>query len=478
MNSISRSTDRTGNTLVMRAILAFALVVALVVPNAIVRAAGAPVQVTGVTVSQNGGNNVVDLRVQGNAQYEWHRLRDPDNRFWLDISGAQLTVPARDDTEPPPLGGIRLRQIDATTVRLAISLTSPKVLEVLSTGDGVRIIVHGEDAGDTIARNGTGTIGANVGVNSTVPANTLEHTSRNVAVSQTAGPTAAQIEAMEHGKSPNSIPVPALTPIPSEMSSNVVTHTAENANATPPPDTQNVATDTSQGPTAAQIAAMTGEPSPSPNPLLTGGATTPPGWKFAPHGAYVATNPRLIVIDPGHGGSDRGASRGGVQEAVLTLDMAKRLRGILTARGWDVMMTRTTDVDVYKPNDTAHEELQARVDVGNTAGARLFVSIHANSFFNSTPYGTTTYYAKESDVPLATDVQTQLANTLGTKDDGIIKSHLYVTLHSNMPAILVESAFLSNPGDLSKLTDPNWRQKLAQAIADGIATYAGAPPKK
>ena len=147
--------------------------------------------------------------------------------------------------------------------------------------------------------------------------------------------------------------------------------------------------------------------------------------------------------------------------------MAKRLRDILVARGWEVKMTRDTDVDVYAPNDSAHDELQARVDIANKAGARLFVSIHANAFINSGPYGTTCYISKPDDVAFARIVERHLAAD-GTKDDGIVKSHLYVTLHTRMPAVLIETAFLSNPSDYALLTSPAWRQKVAQEIADGI----------
>jgi N-acetylmuramoyl-L-alanine amidase len=198
-------------------------------------------------------------------------------------------------------------------------------------------------------------------------------------------------------------------------------------------------------------------------------------WKFGPRSNYVPTNPRLIVLDPGHGGSDRGSIHGGVAEADLALDMAKRLREILIARGWQVKMTRETDVDVYAPGDTAREELQARVDVANKAGARLFVSIHANAFINSGPYGTTFYISKPDDVAFARIVETRLAAD-GTKDDGIVKSHLYVTLHTRMPAVLIETAFLSNPSDYALLTSAAWRQKIAQEIADGIGQYAKQYP--
>jgi N-acetylmuramoyl-L-alanine amidase len=166
---------------------------------------------------------------------------------------------------------------------------------------------------------------------------------------------------------------------------------------------------------------------------------------------------------------------GGVSEKELTLDMAKRLRAILIGRGWEVRMTRETDVDVYAPNDSPHDELQARDDIANKAGARLFVSIHANAFINSGPYGTTTYISKPDDVAFAHFVESHLAAD-GTKDDGIVKSHLYVTLHARMPAVLIETAFLTNPGDYALLTSAAWRQKVAQEIADGIGQYAQAYP--
>jgi N-acetylmuramoyl-L-alanine amidase len=132
-------------------------------------------------------------------------------------------------------------------------------------------------------------------------------------------------------------------------------------------------------------------------------------------------------------------------------------------------------VDVYAADDTAKQELQARVDLANKAGARLFVSIHANAFINSGPYGTTCYISKADDVAFARTVAAHLASD-GTKDDGIVKSHLYVTLHTRMPAVLIETAFLSNPGDYAVLTSASWRQKVAEEIADGIAQYSREYP--
>lgn len=337
--------------------------------------------VNAVVVQASGGGSNVNVTITGNANYEWHRLREPDNRFWIDIKGATLAGGPRDETEADPLISLRVRQNDPQTVRIALSLTAAKNLTVSPSATGLTIAIAPEEVADA-QRFGSGSVGTVVSAND---------------------------------------PQPLVTPVPPDMYG--------------------------QG---------------------------PDDWKFG--GTYVPTNPKLIIIDPGHGGSDPGAQRNGTTEASLALDMAKRLQTILVARGWQVQLTRTSDADVFAPNDSAREELQARVDIANSAGARMLISIHANSFINSGPHGTTTYYSKMSDVPLARDIEQMLAATLGTKDDGMIKSKLYITLHSNMPAALVETAFLSNPDDYQRLVSPEWRQKVAQGIADGIDRYAAANP--
>lgn len=343
-----------------------------------------PTTVTGVSVTPTDQGTSVTVAVSGNATYTWHRLRAPDNRFWLDIVGAQLAGPPIQENEPDPLIAVRVRQVDPTTVRIAISLVGQNALDVSPSADGLTIAVGKEEVADA-ARSGSGSLG---GV---------------VSVAEAAAP---------------------VTPAP--------------AGETPP--------------------------------------DFGPGWKFGSRSSYVPTNPKLIVIDPGHGGSDRGASRNGTDEATLTLDMAKRLQAILIARGWQVQMTRDTDVDVYAPNDSAKQELQARDDIANQAGARMLVSIHANAYINAGPNGTTVYYAKRDDIPLAHEIDTDLGAMLGTKDDGVVKSRFYIPLHAEMPSVLIETAFLSNPHDYALLTSPQWRQRVAEWIADGIDRYAQAYP--
>jgi len=192
-------------------------------------------------------------------------------------------------------------------------------------------------------------------------------------------------------------------------------------------------------------------------------------WKF---GVPVGGS-RLIVLDPGHGGSDSGAQQNGLTEKLVALDASQRLRALLAARGWTVKMTREADTDVFAPNDSARDELQARCDFANAAGASLFISIHVNSFTSSDLNGTTTYYYKAQDRALADAVHRRLiAAELGTADDGVRKANFYVIRHTAMPAILIETAFMSNPEDAALLRSPAFLQKIASAVADGVGDYA------
>lgn len=337
-----------------------------------------PAQVTGVQTQPGNGNVFVRIAVSGNASYDWHRLHPPDNRWWIDVHGTQLGMPPVDQPGNDPVTGVRVRQENADTVRVALSLADYETVDVTPDANGVTITVGSTVADDTAPKTGSGSIG-------------------DQAV----------------------------------------------ANAPPPSGDQ---------------------------------------WKFAPQtrpappSTYVAQNPRLIVIDPGHGGSDPGSYRGDLVEKTIALDMSKRLRDILVQRGWRVLMTRETDKDVFGPNDSDRDELQARDDIANNSGARLFISIHVNAYMNSGPHGATAYYYKSSDVALAQAVDRRIAAQGGIKSDGTVKDKLYVVHHANMPATLVETAFISNPDDRALLQSPQWRQKMAQAIADGIADYAGPPP--
>jgi N-acetylmuramoyl-L-alanine amidase CwlD len=341
----------------------------------------ADASVTAITTDATDATFDVHLAITGPVTFEWHRLAD--FRWYVDLKPATLAIdPQETPVSSSAVQALRLKPFvgpndKLDTVRLGLTLPSPRVVTIVPTATGVTISVGAtDDPNPQVA--GTGEI-AN-----------------------------GQILAI--------VPLPAPAPLPS-----------------------------------------------------TGLETSP--WKFGGE-TTVARNPRLIVIDPGHGGSDYGAQHNGMNEKDLTLDMSRRLRALLVARGWQVKMTRDSDVDVYQPNDSAHDELQARCDVANNAGARLFISVHVNAFTTSSLNGTTTYYYKDDSLGLATAVHARLASTLPTADDGIRKENFYVIHHSEMPAILVETAFLSNPSDAAYLRTDAFKDQIARAIAAGVGDYA------
>jgi N-acetylmuramoyl-L-alanine amidase CwlD len=347
----------------------------------------APATIGALDTQSTGDGFNVNLSITGDVTYEWHRL--PDNRWYVDFKPATLAVPAQDrPLEDPSVLSLRVKPFIGpndrlATVRIALTLASPRTIGLIPTSDGLTIAVGGQD--DTSDQK--------VGMGELLPGRLYT----------------------------GIVPLPPVEAAPEQ--------------SMPGPDES---------------------------------------WKF---GSSVPTNPRLIVIDPGHGGSDTGAEHNGLVEKDLNLDFAKRLRAILLARGWQVKMTRDDDVDVFGPNASAHDELQARCDVANKAGARMFVSVHSNSFTTSELSGTTTYYYKANSYALADAVHARLTAVLPTKDDGIRKDNFYVIHHSTMPAILVETAFLSNPGDAALLKTTAFRQRVAEGIADGIGDYASANPQ-
>ncbi len=190
---------------------------------------------------------------------------------------------------------------------------------------------------------------------------------------------------------------------------------------------------------------------------------------------------KVIVIDPGHGGSDPGAIGGSkTQEKKITLAIGQKLKALLENAGAKVLMTRQTDVDVYGPNASAVNELQARVKVGNNNQADVFVSLHIDAFSKPTVGGITThYYAKTGyDASLARNIQNQIGNTAGFSDRGTKASGFYVIKRTQMPAVLIEMGFISNPMEEKLLNTPQTQQQLGQSIVQGLEAFFAQAAKK
>lgn len=183
---------------------------------------------------------------------------------------------------------------------------------------------------------------------------------------------------------------------------------------------------------------------------------------------------KVIVLDPGHGGTDPGAiGPGGIQEKNVTLPVALKVKALLEKAGAKVFMTRQDDRDVFGPNSSAVDELKARITVGNVRKADIFLSIHADSTLSRDVGGTATYFYQKTryDSLLARCLQAGLAQTDGLQDRGIKAANFYVIKRTIMPASLVEMAFLSNPNEERLLNDPQFQQKVAAGIVKGMDNF-------
>jgi len=177
-----------------------------------------------------------------------------------------------------------------------------------------------------------------------------------------------------------------------------------------------------------------------------------------------------VVIDPGHGGPDPGAvGIGGLRETDVVLDVSLQVARLLQARGVQVLLTRTTEVDV---------DLPPRVTLANSSGADVFVSVHANALSMERPDVNgieTFYFAGGRSQSLAEAIQQQLmAISPGTPDRGARPGRFFVIRRTVMPSALAEMGFVTGEVDAPRLADPAYRRRLAQAVAAGILIYLGA----
>ena len=169
-----------------------------------------------------------------------------------------------------------------------------------------------------------------------------------------------------------------------------------------------------------------------------------------------------VVLDPGHGGTDYGAIREGINEKDLTMDLTQRVASILKSKGYKYALTRTEDI---------YLGLQERCDITEAENPEIFVSIHVNSAVATEPYGLETHYYHEPSKELAEIIQKHLVKEIDSKDRGVLKSKFYVINHTDVPAVLVETGFLSNPSERAELITEKRKQATAKAIAEGIIEY-------
>jgi N-acetylmuramoyl-L-alanine amidase len=190
---------------------------------------------------------------------------------------------------------------------------------------------------------------------------------------------------------------------------------------------------------------------------------------------------KVIVIDPGHGGSDPGAiGQGGLQEKTVNLAVALQTKVLLQKAGAKVLMTRETDRDVYGPDASDVEELKSRTTIANLQKADVFISIHSNSSANREVSGTSTYFYRKTayDGLLAQTIQQSLLQAGGLVDRRVNVANFYVTKRAHMPAALIELAFLSNKNEEKLLGSPQFQQQMAQGIVQGLEKFFAQASKQ
>lgn len=193
---------------------------------------------------------------------------------------------------------------------------------------------------------------------------------------------------------------------------------------------------------------------------------------------------KVIVIDPGHGGADPGAQNSGLKEKDINLDISLRLGKVLESKGCKVILTRETDKDYFLPGFVKgrmakRAELNQRIQIASESNADLFISIHANSFPQRNSYGMETYYhlKSSSGKALAEVIHEQLTQVQPDNKRTAKAGDYYLINQAEMPSVIVEVGFISNPRERKLLSSDDYRNQVANAIGTGVEKYFDAYPQ-
>lgn len=185
---------------------------------------------------------------------------------------------------------------------------------------------------------------------------------------------------------------------------------------------------------------------------------------------------KLIVIDPGHGGVDNGASHGSVSEDTINLEISLKLRAELEKNGASVILIRDDDYDLSKPNALYRKksDFDNRIKLINNSKADMYLSIHLNYYSNSKYYGPQIFYTNnfEENEVLAKFIQNEFNKNLNTKRDIKKNSNTnYMYPKLNIKGVLIECGFLSNHQERLNLQEETYQDKLTKIIVLAIINY-------
>jgi len=199
-------------------------------------------------------------------------------------------------------------------------------------------------------------------------------------------------------------------------------------------------------------------------PAVPRATPTPVVQQRRASGSDVQRQSTTVVVDPGHGGFDRGGISGQrVSESMMNLDVALRLRSVLEASGYRVVMTR--DRDVFIP-------LGTRVAIANSYRDAIFVCVHFNATGRRSASGIETYFYSSQSLGLASAIHYYVAGGAPSANRGVRRRGFYVLRNTRIPSVLVECGFLTNPTEAQYAENASYRQKLASEIAHGVQNRA------
>ena len=476
-------------------------------------------EIKGLQLSEGATGTRAELLLQGDVAFRTLSLPNPD-RFVVDLpetaAGPALQLPA-------PAGvvrSVRRGQPTPGTTRIVFDLAAPvKPLPRLERGaDGVRLVL--EWPGD--GRMPTAPVATQPAAAKPPPvlANTTAPAAGNPAATHPAAPTPPRPNT--NAAPANGAPANANTGAPAVVAATPAGAATPSATGSTGPASTVTATpgkpsQTTAGNAAAGTAGVAGVPNanattPQTAAASPGDAAVPPGRSL--RDLRAGTRPLIVMIDAGHGGQDPGATGPtGKREKDVTLAIARELaRQVNATPGLKAVLTR--DTDVFLP-------LTRRTQLARQAKADIFISIHADAAENRAARGSSVYVLSLrgassqrarwlADKENASDLiggtrppDNTLASVLldltqsgqmrasedaaghvlsGLKDIGynhkphIERANFAVLRTSDMPAMLVETAFISNPDEERRLTDPNYQRALAKAVLEGIDTYFTRQP--
>jgi N-acetylmuramoyl-L-alanine amidase len=450
-----------------------------------------------IRAAANGDATRVTIDLEDGVHFTSGRIRNPE-RIFFDLQGARLAPGVAQENvhvEGALLTAVRVAQNHAGVVRVVLDVMGVKDYAAVLSNNPAQLVIdlYGNSAAEPVR-----TANAKRGQKTATD---------DSSGSETAANSGARGTQTSPAKNSGDDPAPASEQPTTPNAKSAINGTVSGASAGSNPATS-ARNSLSSGKSARSKALKAGsagakpdlvQPTSTPQPTRDGQSTLTRtlGLKIG-----------RIVLDPGHGGHDTGTiGPTGLMEKDLCLDVALRLGKIIEQRlpGADVIYTRSDDTFV---------PLEERTNIANQAKADLFISIHANSSHDTGARGIETYYLNLKGSPeamevaarenataqegvhdlqnlvmkitqtekidesreFATDIQNSLSYRIqkvnsSVKNRGVRKAPFVVLIGAAMPSILTEISFLSNPADEKLLKQPEQRQKVAEGLYQGIASY-------